>query len=86
MIPSLPKLLGLFAVIWLVWMVFRFFEVLQKNRANQPPDEGDREPLGGVGTAKNEVHASSLDLQECDVCETWVSGKTCERENCPHQD
>jgi hypothetical protein len=84
MILSLPKLLGLFAVIWLVWTAFRFFEERQKNLANQPSDDGESKSSGGAGAAKNEANATSVDLQECDVCGAWVSGETCECENCPY--
>ena len=84
MIPSLPKLIGLFAMIWLVWMVFRFFEARQKDLANQPKDDGEGKSSGGAEETKNEGHANSFDLHECDVCEAWVSGETCERKNCPY--
>ena len=80
MVPSLPKILGLFALIWLVWMAFRFIEARQKNRADQPLDKsGD-----AAGTAKEDQNDVSVDLQECTICGAWVSGDTCDRKNCPY--
>ena len=80
MVLSLPKILGLFALIWLVWMAFRFIEARQKNRADQPLDKsGD-----AAGTAKEDQNDVSVDLQECTICRAWVSGDTCDRENCPY--
>ena len=80
MVLSLPKILGLFALIWLVWMAFRFIEARQKNRADQPLDKnGD-----AAGVAKKDQNDASVDLQECAICEAWVSGETCDRENCPY--
>ena len=84
MIPSLPKLIGLFAIIWLVWMVFRFFEARQRDFANQPKDDGEGKSSGRPEETKNGGHANSFDLRECDVCGAWVSGETCERQNCPY--
>ena len=80
MVLSLPKILGLFALIWLVWMAFRFIEARQKNRTAQPLDKnGD-----AAGTAKKDQNDASVDLQECTICGAWVSGETCDRENCPY--
>ena len=80
MVLSLPKILGLFALIWLVWMAFRFIEAHQKNRADQPLNKnGD-----AGGAAKKDQNDASVDLQECTICEAWVSGDTCDRENCPY--
>ena len=77
---SLPKILGLFALIWLVWMAFRFIEAHQKNRADQPSNKnGD-----AAGAAKKDQNDASVDLQECTICGAWVSGETCDRENCPY--
>lgn len=84
MILSFPKLLGLFAVIWLVWRAFRFFEARQKNLARQPSNKGGGKSSDEAEAAKNEAHTTSVDLQECDICGAWVSGETCERENCPY--
>ena len=80
MVLSLPKILGLFALIWLVWMAFRFIEARQKNRADQPLDKSG----GAAGAAKKDQNDASVDLQECTICEAWVSGDTCDRENCPY--
>ena len=77
MVLSLPKILGLFALIWLVWMAFRFIEARQKNRADQPLDKNG-------GAAKKDQNDASVDLQECTICGAWVSGETCDRENCPY--
>ena len=80
MVLSLPKILVLFALIWLVWMAFRFIEARQKNRADQPLDKnGD-----AAGVAKKDQNDASVDLQECTICEAWVSGETCDWENCPY--
>ena len=80
MVLSLPKILGLFALIWLVWMAFRFIEARQTNRADQPLDKnGD-----AAGAAKKTQNDASFDLQECIICGAWVSGETCDRENCPY--
>ena len=80
MILSLPKILGLFALIWLVWMAFRLIEARQKNRADQPLDKnGD-----AAGVAKKDQNDASVDLQECTICGAWVSGETCDWENCPY--
>ena len=80
MVLSLPKILGLFAMIWLVWTAFRFFEVRRKNSANQPSAmDGDT-----AGTTKKDPNDASVDLQECTICGAWVSGETCDRENCPY--
>ena len=80
MVLSLPKILGLFALIWLVWMAFRFIEARQKNRTAQPLDKtGD-----AAGAAKKDQNDESVDLRECTICEAWVSGETCGRENCPY--
>ena len=80
MVLSLPKILGLFALIWLVWMAFRFIEARQKNRADHPLDKnGD-----GAAGAKKDQNDASVDLQECTICRAWVSGETCDRENCPY--
>jgi hypothetical protein len=80
MVLSLPKILGLFALIWLVWMTFRFFEARQKNLADQPLDKnGD-----AAGAAKKDQNDASVDLQECTICGAWVSGETCDWENCPY--
>lgn len=80
MVLTLPKLLGLFAAIWLVWTAFRFFEARQKNIANQAADKN--QDTGG--SAKQNNDGASVDLQECTVCGAWVSGETCDRENCPY--
>ena len=77
MVLSLPKILGLFALIWLVWMAFRFIEARQENRADQPLDKNG-------GAAKKDQNDASVDLQECTICGAWVSGETCDRENCPY--
>ena len=80
MVLSLPKILGLFALIWLVWMAFRLIEARQKNRADQPLDKnGD-----AAGVAKKDQNDASVDLQECTICGAWVSGETCDWENCPY--
>ena len=80
MVLSLPKILGLFALIWLVWMTFRFIEARQKNLADQPLDKnGD-----AAGAAEKDQNDASVDLQECIICGAWVSGETCDRENCPY--
>ena len=80
MVLSLLKILGLFALIWLAWMVFRFIEIRQKNPADQPLDKsGD-----AAGAGKKDQNDTSVDLQECTICRAWVSGETCDRENCPH--
>ena len=83
MIPSLPKLLGLFAVIWLVWTAFRFYEARLKNRTDHSLNDGGGKSSGGARSAKNTENANSVDLQECDICGAWVIGETCERETCP---
>ena len=80
MVLSLPKILGLFALIWLVWMAFRFIEARQKNLADQPLDKN----VDAAGAAKKDQNDASVDLQECTICEAWVSGETCGRENCPY--
>ena len=80
MVLSLPKILGLFALIWLVFMAFRFIEARQKNFADQPLDKnGD-----AAGASKKDQNDASVDLQECIICGAWVSGETCNRENCPY--
>ena len=80
MLLSFPKILSLFALIWLVWMAFRFIEARQKNRADQPLDKnGD-----AAGVAKKDQNDASVDLQECTICGAWVSGETCDWENCPY--
>ena len=80
MVLSLPKILSLFALIWLVWMTFRFIEARQKNLADQALDKnGD-----ASGAAKKDQNDESVDLQECTICGAWVSGETCDRENCPY--
>ena len=80
MVFSLPKILGLCAVIWLVWMAFRFIEARPKNRDDQPLDKnGD-----AAGATKTDQNDASVDLQECTICGAWVSGETCDRENCPY--
>jgi len=80
MVISLPKILSLFALIWLVWMAFRFLEARQKNRAYQPLDKNS----DAAGAAKKDQNDASVDLQECTICGAWVSGETCDRENCPY--
>ena len=80
MVLSLPKIFGLFALIWLVWMAFRFIEARQKNRADRPLDKN----CDGAGATKRDQNDASVDLQECKICGAWVSGETCDRENCPH--
>ena len=78
MVLSLPKILGLFALIWLVWMAFRFIEARQKNHADQTLDKNS----DAAGATKKDQNEASVDLQECTICEAWVSGETCDRENC----
>ena len=80
MVLSLPKILGLFALIWLVWMAFRFIEARQKNRSDQPLDKNS----DAAGAAKKDQNDASVDLQECTICGAWVSGETCDWENCPY--
>ena len=80
MVLSLPKILGLFALIWLVWMAFRFIEAHQKNVADQSSDKN----CDAARSTKKDQNDSSVDLQECTICGTWVSGETCDRENCPY--
>ena len=80
MVISLPKILGLFALIWLVWMAFRFIEARQKNGADQPLDKNE----DAAGAAKKAQSDASVDLLECTICGAWVSGETCDRENCPY--
>ena len=80
MVLSLPKILGLFALIWLVWMAFRFIEARQKNHADQSLDKNS----DAGGAAKKDQNDASVDLQECTICGSWVSGETCDRENCPY--
>jgi type VI protein secretion system component VasK len=80
MVLSLPKILGLFALIWLVWMTFRFIEARQKNLADQPLNKN----RDAAGAAKKDQSDASVDLQECIICGAWVSGETCDRENCPY--
>ena len=82
MVFSIQKLFGLFAVIWLVWTFFRFFEARQKNRSNKASDSDFDTFSDNFGAPKNEPYKSSVDLQECGICGTWFSGKTCERESC----
>ena len=78
MVFSLPKILGLFALIWLVWMAFRFIEARQKNHADQTLDKNS----DAAGAAKKDQNEALVDLQECTICGAWVSGETCDRENC----
>ena len=80
MVLSLPKILGLFALIWLVWMAFRFIEARQKNHADQTLDKNS----DAAGVAKKDQNEVSVDLKECTICGAWVSGETCDRENCPY--
>ena len=80
MVLSLPKILGLIAVIWLVWMTFQVIDARQKNRADQPLDKNGDAP----GAAKKDRNDASIDLQECTICGAWVTGETCDRENCPY--
>ena len=80
MVFSLPKILGLFALIWLVWMAFRFIEARQKNQVDQTLDKNS----DVAGAAKKDQNEASVDLQECTICGAWVSGETCDRENCPY--
>jgi hypothetical protein len=80
MVLSLPKILGLIAVIWLVWMTFRVIDARQKNRADRPLDKNGDAP----GAAKKDQNDASVDLQECTICGAWVTGETCDRENCPY--
>ena len=80
MVLSLPKILGLFALIWLVWMAFLFIEARQKNHADQTLDKNS----DASGAAKKDQNEASVDLQECTICGAWVSGETCDRENCPY--
>ena len=80
MVLSLPKILGLIAVIWLVWMTFQVIDARQKNRADQPLDKNGDAP----GAAKKGQNDASVDLQECTICGAWVTGETCDRENCPY--
>ena len=80
MVLSLPKILGLFALIWLVWMAFRFIEARQKNHADRTLDNDS----DAAGAAKKDQNEASVDLQECTICGAWVSGETCDRENCPY--
>ena len=80
MVLSLPKILGLFALIWLVWMAFRFIEARQKNHADQTLEKNS----DASGATKKDQNEVSVDLQECTICGAWVSGETCDRENCPY--
>ena len=80
MVLSLPKILGLFALIWLVWMAFRFIEARQKNHADQTLDKNS----DAAGGEKKDQNDASVDLQECTICGAWVSGETCDWENCPY--
>ena len=80
MVLSLPKILGLFALIWLVCTAFRFIEVRQKNLAERTLDKD----CDAAGVAKKDQNDASVDLQECTICGAWVSGETCDRENCPY--
>ena len=80
MVLSLPKILSLFALIWLVWMAFRFIEARQKNLADHPFDKNS----DAAGATKKDQNDASVDLQECGICAAWVSGETCDRENCPY--
>ena len=80
MVLSLPKILGLFALIWLVWMAFRFIEARQANRSDQSSDKN----ADAAGATKKDQNDVSFDLQECTICGAWVSGETCDRENCPY--
>ena len=80
MVLSLPKILGLFALIWLVWMAFRFIEVRKRNLADQPSDKN----RDAAEATKKDQNDASVDLQECTICGAWVSGETCDRENCPY--
>ena len=82
MIPSLPKFLGLLAILWLVWTTFRFFEMRQKNRGSHSSDLDKNESSNSSGISENEADSVSVDLQECDICGAWFSGKTCERKSC----
>ena len=80
MVLSLPKILGLFALIWLVWMAFRFIEARQKNHTDQTLNKNS----DAAAAAKKDQNEASVDLQECTICGAWVSGETCDRENCPY--
>ena len=80
MVLSFPKILGLFALIWLAWMAFRFLEARQKNPVDQPLNKTE----DVAGGAKKDQNDASVDLQECTICGAWVSGETCDRENCPY--
>ena len=83
MIPSLPKLLGLFAVIWIVWNAFRFFEARQKHKASEAAAQDDDEN-GHSKAGEDTATPASVDLEECSVCGAWVSGTSCDRDNCPY--
>ena len=84
MMLSLPQLLGLLAVIWLIWTAFRFFETRQKSGSKYSKDNSERKSAGEAETPDKEKYETAVDLQECDLCGAWFSGKACERENCPH--
>jgi hypothetical protein len=85
MIPSLPKLLGLFAIIWLVWTCFRIYETRQTvTRARTDEKKRGRAPVDDDGDHEGPFGKGSVELRECKVCFAWVSGENCGQENCPY--
>ena len=87
MIPSLPKLLGLFIVIWVVWTVFRVYETRQARNRTQKAKDGDESHYDaphGAAECNSSDADHSIDLSECKFCGAWVSGENCGRENCPY--
>ena len=65
------KLIVLALILFAVWSVFKMIE--KRNTMDET-----RSKSGG----KNSKKSSSVDLQQCLVCDSWVHAP-CNEENCP---
>ena len=71
MMPSLPKLIALALVVWTVWKLFRMIE-RRKEVASGESDDSTGLNSSEQTYADAEKKNSSLDLEECPVCGSWV--------------
>tara|TARA_B100000575_G_C22909069_1_gene527960 strand:+ start:355 stop:609 length:255 start_codon:yes stop_codon:yes gene_type:complete len=71
MMPSLPKLIALALVVWTVWKVFRVIE-RRKEVARDETGESTGPNSSEQTFADTEKKNSSLDLEECPKCGSWV--------------
>lgn len=84
---SLPKIIALAGVVWLVFYLFRMMDSRRRNMNDAPRQNPRQNPHDNdaENRASGTPPPDSLDLEECVQCGAWVTGRACDRAECPYR-